>query len=137
MSDPARRLRERGHRLTRPRLLLIDTLSRRGGHLSAEQIHSDLGRRHPEINLSTVYRTLEVLVSVGLVREADLGEGRRFFELTSEADPHHHLVCRGCGRVQHIAARHLEEVESHLLSSHGFAIEETALTSFGRCRSCQ
>jgi Fur family ferric uptake transcriptional regulator len=137
MTELADMLRKQGHRLTRPRLLMLEVLSAGGDHLSAEQMHAEIGRRNPEVNLSTVYRTLEMLVSVGIVREADLGGGRRFFELTSESDPHHHLVCRGCGRIEHIAGRHLDEVESHVLTSHGFAIEETALTSFGRCRSCQ
>jgi Fur family ferric uptake transcriptional regulator len=135
--DLVERLRERGHRLTRPRLLILEALSHGRGHMSAEQIHAAIARKHPDVNLSTVYRTLEMLVSNDVVREADLGEGRRFFELTNDSDPHHHLVCRGCGRIQHIAGRHLDGVESHVLTSHGFAVEESALTSFGRCRSCR
>ncbi|MGH7425092.1 MAG: Fur family transcriptional regulator, partial [Candidatus Methylomirabilales bacterium] len=98
--------------------------------------HEHVARRYAYVNLSTVYRTLEMLSAEGIVREARLGEARRLFELASETEPHHHLVCRGCGAVEHLAARWLEELEGRLLAERGFAVEESVLTSFGTCKRC-
>lgn len=137
LGDLEARLRTQGYRLTPQRILMLEVLTREGGHLSAEAIHARVTRRYPYVNLSTVYRTLEMLVSEGIVREARLGGGRRLFELASESDPHHHLVCRACGAVEHIAAAHLDEVEAHLLDEHGFQVEDTVLTSFGQCGRCR
>jgi Fur family ferric uptake transcriptional regulator len=136
-SDIANQLRDQGYRITPQRLMMLEVLAKHPDHLSAEDIHARILNRYPYVNLSTVYRTLEMLVSEGIVREAELGGGRRFFEMASGADPHHHLVCRTCGGVQHIAARHLDPVERHLLKEHRFEVSETVLTSFGKCGKCR
>lgn len=135
--DIATQLRKQGYRITPQRLMMLEVLAKQGDHLSAEDIHARVVSLYPYVNLSTVYRTLEMLVSEGIVREAELGGGRRFFEIASSADPHHHLVCRKCGAIQHIAARHLEPVEKHLLKEHRFEVSETVLTSFGTCGKCR
>lgn len=133
----ARRLRERGYRVTPQRLQMLEVLHSEVDHLSAEEIHSRVAGTNPDLNLSTVYRTLEMLTAEGIVRQANLGGGRRFFELASETEPHHHLVCKRCGRIEHIAARHLSDLESHLLAEHGFEVDEASLTSYGKCRECR
>lgn len=132
----AAKLRSQGYRLTPQRLMMLEVLASAGAHISAEEIHSAVAARYPYVNLSTVYRTLDMLSAEGIVRPAHLGGGKRLYEMASEADPHHHLVCRSCGRIQHIAARHLHPVETHLLDEHDFRVEETHLTSFGTCRQC-
>lgn len=130
------RLREQGYRITPQRMMILDALARRG-HMSAEEIHSIAAESFPYVNLSTVYRTLEMLVTEGIVSQAPIGEGRTFYEMAAGSDPHHHLVCRRCDGIEHIAARHIDSVEQHLLQEHGFEVEETVMTSFGRCRRCR
>lgn len=136
-TDVAARLRRQGYRITPQRMLVLEALSAGGPHVPAERIHEQVVRRFPHVNLSTIYRTLDLLEAEGIVRSARLGEGRRVFELSSAEDPHHHLVCRDCGTIEHIAGGHLADVESHLLDEHGFEVDETVLTSFGRCRRCR
>src|SRR5688572_11288614 len=110
-------LREQGYRLTPQRMIVLEVLDSEGGHLSAEAIHSKVVARFPNVNLSTIYRTLEMLISAGAATTAELGHGKRMFELATRG-PHHHLVCTGCDKVEHIAPRHLEDLEAHLLSEH-------------------
>lgn len=102
--------------------------------MSAEDVCSRLQEQFPHINMSTVYRTLELLVGLGLVRETYLGSARRLFEVEEEV-PHHHLVCDRCGKVTHVHDEDLGTLDPLLRQGHGFAVRE--LTAFGRCRDCQ
>jgi Fur family ferric uptake transcriptional regulator len=130
-------LRERGYRLTPQRMVVLEVLGNEAGHLSAEAIHAKVAARFPYVNLSTIYRILEMLVTAGVATTAELGHGRRMFELAIAGGPHHHLVCTSCGKVDHIEARHLDDLEASLLREHKFEITETRLTSFGRCEDCR
>ena len=138
MTDVRQALRERGYRLTPQRVMVWEVLSAEESHLSAEEVHGRISERYPNVNLSTVYRTLDLLVSEGLAREAALGAGRRVYETVPGPDgDHHHLVCRSCGSVEHIAARHLGPLQRHLDAEHGFEAERMVLTTYGRCRRCR
>jgi Fur family ferric uptake transcriptional regulator len=118
-------------------MVVLEVLGSEAGHLSAEAIHEKVAARFPYVNLSTIYRILEMLVNAGVASTAELGYGRRMFELATASGPHHHLVCTSCGKVDHIEARHLDDLETNLLREHKFEIEETRLTSFGRCEDCR
>jgi Fur family ferric uptake transcriptional regulator len=105
-SDPSTGLRsslhQRGQRLTPQRRQVLDLFERMGEglHLSAEEVHRRLDREEGRVSLATVYRSLRLLSSLGLLQELELPDGGRRFELASDAHPrHHHLVCVGCGRT--------------------------------------
>jgi Fur family ferric uptake transcriptional regulator len=102
--------------------------------MSAEDVCARVQEQFPHVNISTVYRTLELLVGLGLVRETHLGPTRRFFEIEEEV-PHHHLVCDSCGRVTHVHEEDLGTLTGVLRGDHGFALRE--LTAFGRCEACE
>lgn len=129
-----RTLQELGYRLTPQRTLVWDVLRASGEHLSAEEICCRIQGDFPNINSSTVYRTLDLLVSLGLVRETRLGPARRFFEVEEEV-PHHHLVCDICGQVVHAHDEDLPGLASALEVSHGFHVREVTL--FGVCGDCR
>ncbi|MCL5942922.1 MAG: transcriptional repressor [Actinobacteria bacterium] len=128
-----RTLQELGYRLTPQRTLVWDALREAGGHLGAEEICARVQTRFPNVNISTVYRTLELLVELGLVRETVLGSDRRYYEVEEEV-PHHHLVCDGCGRVLHVHNEDLGGLTAGLLRNQGFRLRE--MTAFGYCREC-
>jgi len=128
-----RTLQELGYRLTPQRTLVWDVLRRSDLHMSAEEVSAQVQAQFPHINISTIYRTLELLVGLGLVRETHLGPTRRFFEVEEEV-PHHHLVCEACGKVAHVHDEDLGTLEGVLLAEHGFLLRE--LTVFGLCRAC-
>jgi Fur family ferric uptake transcriptional regulator len=114
--------------------MVWDVLRAQDSHLSAEQICTRVQQTFPNVNLSTVYRTLELLVGLRLVRETHLGPGTRLFEVEEEV-PHHHLVCEACGMVVHIHNEDLGGLGESLQEARGFAVRET--TIFGFCGDCR
>ena len=128
-----RTLQELGYRLTPQRTLVWDVLRASDGHMTAEEVTQGVQAHFPHVNMSTVYRTLELLVELDLVRETRLGPGRRYFEVEEDV-PHHHLVCRDCGDVQHVHDEDLGDLPARLGADHGF--EQREVTVFGRCAAC-
>ena len=126
-------LQELGYRLTPQRTLVWDVLRASDGHMTAEQVSQAVQEHFPHVNISTVYRTLELLVELDVVRETRLGPSRRYFEIEEDL-PHHHLVCRDCGGVEHIHDGDLGDLSERLRVDHGFAPRE--VTVFGRCAVC-
>jgi Fur family ferric uptake transcriptional regulator len=129
-----RTLQEHGFRLTPQRTLVWDVLRGQDGHLSAEQICARVQETFPNVNLSTVYRTVELLVGLGLVRETHLGPEHRLFEVEEEV-PHHHLVCETCGAVVHIHDEDLAGLGTAVKGESGFVVRE--VTVFGTCMTCE
>ncbi len=113
----------------------METLAAASGHLSAEEVHARVTERYPYMDLSTVYRTLELLVDLNLVKESDLGEGKRYYELASSED-HHHIVCRSCGKVLHLEDGFLQPARRAAQELYGFEVEFADLVIFGRCNDC-
>lgn len=132
--DISHMLRRFGQRPTPQRMMILSILAEGGGHMTAESIHAQVRREYQHINLSTVYRTLEVFRDHGLVSETDLGGGVRQFELLDR--PHHHLVCLDCGHVQEMDAAVLRPVQEHAQQHHGFHARLDHLAIFGHCRHC-
>ena len=96
------RFRGCGYRMTVPRQSILDVLSKTSKHLSAEDVYMAVHKIYPNVGLTTVYRTLELLVQMGLVFKFDFGDKRARYELTEGpkgARHHHHLICTACGRV--------------------------------------
>lgn len=128
-----RTLQELGYRLTPQRTLVWDVLRAHGSHLSAEEICERVQAQFSNVNMSTVYRTLDLLVRLHLVKETLLDPGRRTFEVEEEV-AHHHLVCRECGAVEHIHDEDLVGLPSALRAGQGFQTSE--VTVHGLCSEC-
>jgi Fur family ferric uptake transcriptional regulator len=130
-------LRAKGRRLTRQRELIWETFAGDlDQHLSAEDVVERVRAKLPQVNASTVYRTLELLVEEGLLLRTDLGGDRAYFEPAHE-HAHHHLVCESCGSVQHLHDEELGDVRSRIKRSAGFAVGSAEITFFGLCRTCR
>jgi Fur family transcriptional regulator, ferric uptake regulator len=129
-------LRRAGQRITPQRLLVLSILAEHGGHITAEEILEKAQAIYPYLNLSTVYRTLGLLVEHGLATETDLCGGVRHFELLGH-EPHHHLVCQECGDVQEIGDVLLQPLREQILAHHGFDARMDHFAIFGICHHCQ
>ena len=129
-------LRRGGHRLTPQRQLILQVLDQAGHHLSAEEISDTVQRTYPGMSLSTVYRTLDLLVRLGLVLEARLGSDRRVYELARETGEHTHLICRVCGAVSHPTALDLQRLSARLIAETGFDAIAVDVVATGRCPGC-
>lgn len=128
-----RRLQRVGYRITGPRRTLLDTLEQLQGHFTVEQVREALPTGH-SIDLSTIYRTLELLCSLGVLHGL-VGSSPTEYEHVQE--PHHHLVCRECGEVRVLADHHFSELLDHLLEEHAFVADLTHLAIPGHCLPCQ
>jgi Fur family ferric uptake transcriptional regulator len=130
-------LRAHGRRLTKQRQLIWDALvAEPDSHLSAEDLVSLVQKRAPQVNPSTVYRTLDLLVGENLVRRTDLGADRVFYEPAAE-HPHHHVVCERCGAVAHVHTDVLGKLGQRVEAASGYELGDRELTMFGLCSSCR
>ncbi len=128
-------LKEQGYRLTPQRRLILSIIHRADAHISAEEIFSQVHARYPRVNISTVYRTLELLKERGLVTENALGEGRLRYHLAEKGD-HHHLICRKCGRIIRLDESVLLPVKERLLREYKFRADLSHLAVSGLCGQC-
>lgn len=140
------RLRTKGYRLTIPRRAILSLLSKTSKHLSAEDIYIAVRRTYPAIGLTTVYRTLEVLVGMGIVSKLNFGEGRSRYELRNhefQQVQHHHLICKACNKVIDYTnfvkeeKELIEKTEKFLENKYGFKIDEHRLQFYGLCNKCR
>lgn len=129
-------LRSRGYRITPQREILVDILAHAGRHLSAEEIFSELQKRTRVTNISTVYRTLDVLWEEGIACRNDLSEGRIVYA-TNEHGPHIHLVCRRCNHVHEAGPEVLAQLGSEIQAQYDFEADLQHLSIFGTCAGCQ
>jgi Fur family ferric uptake transcriptional regulator len=128
------RLRESGHRLTPQRELVlaaVETL----GHATPDEVYAEVRTHSSAINLSTVYRTLELLDELGLIHHAHLSDRAPTYHATSGHE-HSHLVCRGCRKVISVERTDMESVLGPLAAAQGFAPDYGHLTVFGTCADC-
>lgn len=130
-------LRASGRRLTRQRELIWDALTADPDlHLSADEIAARVHEDLPTVNSSTIYRSLDVLVTEGLVRRTELGADRTFYEPAHD-HRHHHIVCRSCGAVAHVHDDLFGDLPARLQAAHGYALGDDEITLFGTCASCR
>lgn len=134
-----------GYRFTIPRQIILQVLDESKEHLSAEDIYLKVHQLYPAIGLTTVYRTLELLVNMGLVSKFDFGDGRARFELSPKTDQvshHHHLICTNCGRIidyNEFAKEELElikKIEKELARKYSFEIKNHNIQFYGLCDKC-
>jgi Fur family transcriptional regulator, ferric uptake regulator len=128
-------LRASGYRVTPQRQLVLEAVTRLE-HATPEEIFTDVRHTARGINVSTVYRTLELLEQIGLVTHTHLGHGAPRYHLAAEAE-HVHLVCRQCERVTQVEPAAVRSLVDALLEQQGFATDVGHLTVFGRCADCR
>lgn len=133
-SSLAQVLHSRGRRLTPQRQLVLDAV-RELGHATPEQVHAVVQRTADSVNITTVYRTLELLEELGLVTHTHLSHGAPTYHRV-EDDPHIHLVCRGCGAVTEADPAVLRPVVDRLRDDQGFIVDIAHVALFGVCGDC-
>ncbi|MBN3039433.1 MAG: transcriptional repressor [Candidatus Omnitrophica bacterium] len=140
------RFRGAGFRITVPRQAILEVLSKTQKHLSAEDVYMAVHRICPTVGLTTVYRTLELLVDMGLVFKFDFGDGRARYELAlgpKGERHHHHLVCTNCGRVIDYTEfiddeiELLQQTEKGLSKKYNFDITHHLIQFYGLCDKCK
>ena len=128
-------LRARGYRVTPQRQLVLEAVSRLG-HATPEDVGAEVRQAARGVNISTIYRTLELLEQLGMVTHAHLGHGAPTYHLAVDAD-HVHLVCRSCGKVTEVSPDSVRPLVTALNEEQDFETDVGHLTVFGRCGQCR
>lgn len=130
----ADRLRGSGYRLTPQRQLILRAVEVLG-HATVDEVLAQVRTQASAVNASTVYRTLEVLEELGLVRHTHLSDRAPTYHSAREAE-HFHLVCRNCQRVRSVEPDVATALVATLQADHGFSVDLGHLAIFGHCVHC-
>jgi Fur family ferric uptake transcriptional regulator len=134
MTDWQERLRASGHRLTPQRELVLAAVEDLG-HATPDQVYAEVRTKSQSINLSTIYRTLELLDELGLIRHAHLSDRAPTYHST-RGHEHAHLVCRECQGLTSVPRAEMEDALAELVGRFGFSPDYGHLTIFGTCADC-
>jgi len=128
-------LRERGLRLTPQRQLILEAVHELG-HATPESVHTAVRERVVGVNITTVYRTLELLEELGLVSHTHLSHGSPTYHPAGE-DQHVHLVCRDCGSIAEVDPAVLQPLADQLRAERRFRMDVGHVSFFGLCGNCE
>lgn len=134
MTEWQQRLRASGHRLTPQRELVLAAVEKLG-HATPDEVYAEVRTHAESVNLSTVYRTLELLDDLGLIRHAHLTDRAPTYH-SATGHEHVHLVCRSCQRLISVDRAEVERALAPLAAEHGFEPDYGHLTVFGNCSAC-
>ncbi|HEY3868535.1 MAG TPA: Fur family transcriptional regulator [Actinocrinis sp.] len=132
--DLSDRLRAGGYRITPARQLVLNAVAELD-HATPDTICAEVQRTASSVNLSTVYRTLELLEELGLVTHTHLGHGSPTYHMAAEQQ-HIHLVCNACGRVEEASASLADPLVERLRRENGFAVDVAHFAIYGQCDQC-
>jgi Fur family transcriptional regulator, ferric uptake regulator len=128
-------LRSRGLRLTAQRQLVLEAVHALG-HATPDQVHARVAETAAGVNITTVYRTLELLEELGLVTHAHLSHGAPTYHTVGGVQ-HVHLVCRRCDAVTEVSSRILAPLAGTLHDEQGFSVDIGHVALFGLCAGCR
>ncbi|WP_219417581.1 Fur family transcriptional regulator [Pseudonocardia nigra] len=120
--------------MTPQRQLVLDAV-RELGHATPEQICAQVQRAAPAVNITTVYRTLDLMERIGLVRHTHLGHGAPTY--SEQEHQHVHLVCHSCGAVGEAPTDLMDDLAARLRAESGFELDPSHVALSGMCRACQ
>ena len=133
--DYAGRMRERGFRVTPQRELILDAICESGGHVTPDGIYARVQARTSALNRATVYRNLDFLCEMRLVVAVRIGD-QTYYEIASKT-PHHHLICRTCGKMEQISHDTVRGFFAKIEREHNFTIDMDHVGLFGLCVKCR
>ena len=131
--------------MTIAREAILEVLAKTEKHMSAEDVYMKIHSTYPNIGLTTVYRTLDVLSDLALIFKLEIGDGRARYELAEspkKPNHHHHLVCTGCRKIIDYSdfidqeVKLLQETEKGLSNKYNFKITNHLIQFYGLCGDC-
>lgn len=124
---------------TRQRALIIEFLKENSAHVTVRDIIQHLSEQGIRVGTATVYRTLDKLCALGVVRKFVVDErSGACYQYThgAECDEHFHLKCVSCGALIHMDCGFLEQMEKHIFEDHGFTVSSGKTVIYGLCADC-
>ena len=136
-NDALETLDRAGYRRGGARRAVVDLLGRQSCCLSAQEIFDGLRKARRPVGIASVYRALDALVDLRLVKRVDAGDGiARYEHAPSNGAHHHHLVCRDCGKVEAFTDPRLERTIDRVAGGLGYAVDEHEVVLTGACADC-
>ncbi|MDI3537254.1 MAG: Fur family transcriptional regulator [Eubacteriaceae bacterium] len=132
-------LRKSGYKLTPQRRMTIDALLAKGNeHFSVDELYRQVKEESPEVGMSTIYRTVQILEEMGIITRRNFDDGFARFELCerNEKHWHHHLICLKCNKVIEMQDDYLEALEKEIEEKKNFIIMNHELKVYGYCSDC-
>lgn len=125
-----------GRRLTPARRAVAASIAGQPGHFTADDVLSAARERRPAVGRATVFRSLDLLTSLGLVERVDLPGGSHAYVACQPADHHHHIVCERCGRTTEVGDLGLSPTLRRVEAETGYSLRSHRLELFGVCPAC-
>lgn len=131
------RVRALGIRLTPQREMILLAVHECPGHVTVEEIYEHVQQQNPYVDISTVYRNLDLLRELGLVSQMDQGDGVLRYEMCFGHEPHHHLICSQCQHVVDLPDDVLDPVRRRVRDEYGFEPLTDHMVLCGTCPACR
>ena len=132
--DEARR---RGVRWTNQRQVIVETFITCDEHLTVEELHRRVRVLDATVSAATVYRTINMLVEIGVAVKRHFGDGSATFESALHKHHHDHLVCLACGKIEEFELQAIEDLQEQVANEHGFRLVHHRMELYGVCKDCQ
>jgi Fur family ferric uptake transcriptional regulator len=129
-------LHSKGLKFTRQREDIVNYFLKANDHFSAEELYRKIQKNDPQIGYATVYRTLKLLVEVGLAIENQFGDGITRFEPLHEGEHHDHLVCLKCGKIIEFENNKIEKLQLKVAKDNNFNLTKHKCVLYGYCSRC-
>lgn len=123
-------------KLTRQRRVILEAFLGTERHVSAEELYKDLRKKHPEIGLATVYRTLNLFSDCGLAQARRFGDGETRYEHVYNHSHHDHIVCTRCGKIIEFENPAIEDLQDNIAREKKFKVYSHRLELYGLCSRC-
>ena len=130
-------LKNKGMLASRQREQILDIFLKTEKHPTINDLYDLVRKKHPQIGLATIYRTMNVICDAGLARETDFGGGIRRFEHKYKHQHHDHLICLKCDRIIEVMSPEIEKLQENLAQKHRFKAVRHRMEIFGLCKNCK
>lgn len=139
MNNYKKAFEDKGYKYTTQRKAVLEIIAASiGTHLTAEEVYRIVKDENPGIGIATVYRTLQVLEEIGVIRKDYLGTGVVRYEINQQhgGHSHHHMVCIQCGAILEAKEDLMDAIEGMIESNYGFQVIDHSIKFIGYCSNC-
>ena len=131
------KLKDEGYKITEQRKTIIKAFIKARNHLlSAEKVYDWIDKNEKTIDLSTIYRNIELLMKIGILKKISLDNQADQYKLSVTNEHHHHIVCVSCGKSEIFKECPVTNIEKTLIDKTGFTPIEHKLEILGYCHEC-
>lgn len=128
--------RRRGVRWTNQRQVIVETFIGSDDHLTVEELHKRVKALDATVSAATVYRTINMLVEIGVATKRHFGDGSATFESSLHKHHHDHLVCLSCSQITEFELQAIEDLQDQVATEHAFQLVHHRLELYGICKAC-